>query len=194
VKKKIIKALSMTINIILMANLLIMVFLVISTKAAGGEPKAFGYQFKTVLSGSMEPTFDTGSIIAVKPVDETKKNNLKVNDVITFNQSETEVVTHRIIDVIKQESGTMYVTKGDNNKDKDLNPVLADNVTAVYADITLPYLGYLVNFAQSPKGTALLLIVPGILLIGYATLNVIQALRELEKKTKTVEEEPNKIA
>lgn len=32
-----------------------------------GEPQVFGYQLKTVLSGSMEPEIKTGSIIAVKP-------------------------------------------------------------------------------------------------------------------------------
>lgn len=193
-KRKTIKFLSTTVNIILMANLLIMVFLVISSKASGGEPKAFGYQFKSVLSGSMEPTFKTGSIIAVKPIDDKQKASLGEYDVITFNKSETEVVTHRIVDVIKQESGTLYVTKGDNNKDKDLSPVLSDNVLAKYEGFTIPYLGYLITFTQSPKGTALLLIVPGILLIGYAALNVMQALRELESKTKSVEDQPNKTA
>jgi signal peptidase I len=194
VKRKTLKFLSTAVNIILMVNLLIMVFLVISTKASGGEPKAFGYQFKSVLSGSMEPTFKTGSIIGVKPLDEKQKASLSKNDVITFNKSETEVVTHRIVDVIKQESGTLYVTKGDNNKDKDVSPVLSDNVLAEYDGFTIPYLGYLVTFAQSPKGTALLLIVPGILLLGYAALNVMQALRELESKTKPVEDQPNKTA
>ncbi|NMH67629.1 signal peptidase I [Bacillus sp. RO3] len=177
-----------------MANLLIMVFLVISSRASGGEPKAFGYQFKSVLSGSMEPTFKTGSIIAVKPLDENQKASLGENDVITFNKNETEVVTHRIIDVIKQESGTLYVTKGDSNKDKDLSPVLSDNVMAIYEGFTIPYLGYVVSFAQSPKGTALLLIIPGILLLGYAALNVMQALKELERKTKPVDDQPNKTA
>ena len=52
-----------------------MTFVVISSKASGGEPQVFGYQLKTVLSGSMEPAFNTGSIIAVKP--SRRSNNFK---------------------------------------------------------------------------------------------------------------------
>ena len=53
---------------VLFITLLFMLFVVISSRASGGEPAFNGYQLKTVLSGSMEPGIQTGSIIAVKPV------------------------------------------------------------------------------------------------------------------------------
>ena len=40
----------------------------------------------------MEPTFKTGSIIAVKPVENPA--NLKKDDVITFMESEIKVLLH----------------------------------------------------------------------------------------------------
>ncbi len=39
--------------------------------------------------------------------------------------------------------------KGDNNNGPDLEPVLADNVIGKYADITVPYAGYALNYANS---------------------------------------------
>ncbi len=182
--KKAIKIFSNLITAVLFINLILMAFLVVSSKASGGEPQAFGYQLKTVLSGSMEPTFKTGSIIAVKPVDSKERETLKKGDVITFQASEDKLVTHRIIGVKTSGNNVMYETKGDNNKTADMDPVLSANVKAVYSDFTIPYVGYFIDFAQSKKGSALLLIGPGLLLLGYAGFSIFQALRELDPKQK----------
>jgi signal peptidase I len=179
------KIISGAITTLLSIALLFMIFVVISSKASGGEPSFLGYQLKTVMSGSMEPTFKTGSIIAVKPLSDTK--NLKEKDVITFMQQDQSIVTHRIIKVIKQGNQVMYQTKGDNNKAPDFNPVQSQNVIAEYSGFTIPYLGYLINYAKSSKGTAILLIVPGVLLLIYSAVSIIGALRELDKTRKETE-------
>jgi signal peptidase I len=186
--KKAMKVLSGMITTVLFIVFLLMVFLVISSKASGGEPQAFGYQFKTVLSGSMEPTFMTGSVIAVQPV-ENPVATIKENDIITYVQEDESFVTHRVVEAIKNEERTMYRTKGDNNEDADTQPVLAENIRGVYTGITIPYLGYFIDFAKSGKGTAVLLIVPGILLLGYSGVSIYQAIREIEKKAKPQESE-----
>ncbi|MFZ3589655.1 hypothetical protein ACOI1C_10300 [Bacillus sp. DJP31] len=64
--------------------LFMMIFVVVSSRVTGTEPQLFGYQLKTVLSGSMEPGIQTGSIIAVK-VDEDMTRFQK-GDVITLNK------------------------------------------------------------------------------------------------------------
>ncbi|MCM3718508.1 signal peptidase I SipW [Fictibacillus phosphorivorans] len=176
------KILNGLLTVVLAITLLGMIFVVISTKSSGGEPKIFGYQLKTVLSGSMEPTFKTGSIIAVKPLKDT--SNLKKSDIVTFLQQDQTMVTHRIIEVIKNGEQTMYQTKGDNNKDVDGQPVLAQNVVAKYSDITVPYLGYFIDFAKSNKGTAMLLIIPGVLLLIYSAISILRALKELDRVNK----------
>jgi signal peptidase I len=163
-------------------SLLIMIISVISSKASGGEPQLFGYQFKTVLSGSMEPTFKTGSLILVEKLKETK--NLLKDDIITYKQDEKNVVTHRIVEVIKQEDKIMYRTKGDNNEDPDMNPVISENIVAKYTGITIPFVGYFLKYANTPIGTAILLILPGLLLLGYSALTIRGAIKEIEQKTK----------
>lgn len=182
--KKALNIFSNFITALLFLLLIFMAFMVISSKASGGEPQALGYQLKSVLSGSMEPTFRTGSIIAVKPLDEEAKKQLEKGDIVTFQASEDKLVTHRIIGVNTSGEHVMYETKGDNNKKADMEPALAENVKAIYKGFTIPYVGYFVNFAQSKGGSSLLLIIPGLLLLGYAGLSIFQAVRELDPKEK----------
>ncbi|MGX6442455.1 signal peptidase I SipW [Neobacillus sp. K501] len=180
--KTIKKVASNIITIILAALLIFMLFIVISSKAAGGEPQVFGYQLKTVLSGSMEPGIKTGSIIAVKLAGETDK--LKKGDVITFKMDEQNLATHRIIEVVKSGDQVMYRTKGDNNKTADLDPVLSQNVVAEYKGFTIPYLGYFMNFAQSKNGNLLLLVLPGLMLLAYSALTIWRTMSQVELKVK----------
>jgi signal peptidase len=177
--KKVWKIISNLITGVLFLLLIFMIFVVVSSKASGGEPNVMGYQLKTVLSGSMEPTFMTGSIIAVKPVENPVK--LKKDDIITFKESEDKLITHRIIDVNKVGEQTMYVTKGDNNNAKDGSQVLAQNVVAKYSGLTIPYIGYFLDYAKSKNGMALLLILPGILLLAYSGITIFKAIKELDK-------------
>jgi signal peptidase I len=187
--KKLRKMLSSLVTIILSITLLFMVFVVISSKVKGGEPSILGYQLKTVLSGSMEPTFKTGSIIAIKPLQSTI--DLKKGEVITFksNDDPSMLITHRIHDVMGSGKNITYVTKGDNNEDPDNAPVLPQNIVGEYQGFTIPYIGYLLNFGSSKIGSALLLILPGILILGYSIFTIWGLLTavEEEKKNKTVE-------
>jgi signal peptidase len=48
--------------------------LVIPAKISGEQPEIFGYQLKSVLSGSMEPGIQTGSVIAIKSLEEHSCN------------------------------------------------------------------------------------------------------------------------
>jgi len=113
-----------------------------------------GMQVFTVLSGSMEPTFQTGSLIYVKDVDH---RDLKEGDVITFMLSEDTVATHRIIGVVPDENDPAvirYRTKGDANDAEDGALVHYKNVlgTPVF---TIPKLGYVANYIQNPPGSYL---------------------------------------
>lgn len=166
---------------LLFAALIVMAVVVVTSKASGGEPEIAGYQLKTVLSGSMEPGIQTGSLIAVKPDGDMKR--FKDGDVITFMDEEEKLITHRITEVMASGEQVMYRTKGDNNNAEDLEPVLSENVVAKYTGFTIPYLGYLVNFAQSRNG-AFLLLIPGILLLCYSGLTIWRTLGEIEKQNK----------
>ncbi|PEB54129.1 signal peptidase I [Bacillus pseudomycoides] len=181
------KIISNFISFVLFALMVFLAFVVISSKASGGDPTIMGYQFKTVLSGSMEPTFLTGSVIAIEPTKDGSK--YQKGDVITFKENETKIVTHRIIDVKNVNGKVMYETKGDNNNGPDLKPVLAENVIGKYQDITVPYVGYLLNYANSKAGAALLLIIPGLFLLGYSAITIFSAIRSIDgdKKNKSAD-------
>lgn len=161
---------------ILFTLLLFTTFAIIAYKAAGGEPNILGYQIKTVLSGSMEPGIQTGSIIAIKPVEDP--NRFDKGDVITFQTKDNILITHRIVEV--KGDGQQYITKGDNNNAPDPEPVLAQNVIGEYTGWTIPYVGYGINFANSKQGAVLLLILPGMLLLLYACVTIWRALKLVE--------------
>lgn len=109
--------------------------------------KLFGFEIYTVLSGSMEPAYKTGSVVYVKGVD---VNTLKEGDPITFYLAGDTVATHRIVEV-NDDDGLSFTTKGDNNDIIDAAPVKADKVIGKPV-FTIPYLGYLSNFLQTSPG------------------------------------------
>ncbi|MGD6802216.1 signal peptidase I SipW [Rossellomorea aquimaris] len=170
----------------ILTGVLILLFIIVgysmvANKVTGGEPKIFGYQLKTVLSGSMEPKIKTGSIIAVKPV--TDGTKFKSGDVITFISAADHdmLITHRIKEVMGNGENVSYITKGDNNEGADKEPVLAPNIVGEYKGFTIPYVGYLINFGQTKTGSALLLILPGLLILGYSFVTLWKAISEVDK-------------
>lgn len=113
--------------------------------------RLIGFQVFTVLSGSMEPTYHVGSLIYVKDVDYTE---LEAGDVITFMLDEDTVATHRIVEVVPDETDSSvlrFKTKGDANTAEDGSLVHYKNVigTPVF---TIPKLGYVANYIQNPPG------------------------------------------
>ncbi|MGP4061071.1 signal peptidase I SipW [Halobacillus sp. H74] len=174
--------LSTAMTFLLYGILIFMVVIVAVSKISGGESTFMGYQLKTVLSGSMEPTFQTGSIIAVEPTEDGA--TYKKGDVITFLKEEGVLVTHRILEVKGSGENTSYITKGDNNDGADLEPVLASNVVAKYVDFTVPYIGYVMDFANSKLGSLLLLVVPGVGLFSYGCYSIWREISKLDDKSK----------
>jgi len=160
--------------------LIVMASAVIVSKASEGEPTFFGFQMKGVLSGSMEPTFQTGSVIAIKPGGDM--NRFQKGDVITFKIDDETLVTHRVVEVLKNGTHVSYVTKGDNNQKADPQPVLADNVVGEYTGYTIPSLSYILDFVRSKTGAVSLMILPGVLLLGYSIISIRKAIHQLESK------------
>lgn len=113
--------------------------------------RLIGLQPYVVLSGSMYPTYDVGSLIYVKSVD---YKQLKPGDPITYMVSDDTVVTHRIVEVVPDdtEPDTLwFVTKGDANATEDGAPVHYRNVIGKPV-FSIPYLGYVSHYIQSPPG------------------------------------------
>lgn len=110
--------------------------------------RLFGMQLYIVQSGSMEPEYQTGSLIYVKEKD---VDELVEGDVITFHLSQDIIATHRIVEVIKEDGNVNYRTKGDANDTVDGSLVNEKDVIGTPV-ATIPYLGYFVNYIQQPPG------------------------------------------
>lgn len=118
-------------------------------------PRLFGIKPFVVLSGSMEPTVPTGSVVFV----DTRDRDVSEGDIITYSLAVSEdegvYVTHRVHAIT--EDGLIQ-TKGDNNEDPDgyLEP---EGVTGTVS-FHLPYLGYALDLLQ---GTGYVLVMIWIL-------------------------------
>ena len=115
-----------------------------------------------VLTASMTPAIAPGDVVIV---DERDPSSIAEGDVITFVRGGSEVpVTHRVIDVVDGPTGIAFETQGDANGGPDASLVPGENVLGVVA-ITIPYIGYVIQFADSPAGFAALVVVPFGLLV-----------------------------
>ncbi|MCA1055230.1 signal peptidase I [Rossellomorea aquimaris] len=176
---------SKTLYALFILLMLLALYSVISSRVSGGEPEIFGYQVKSVLSGSMEPSIRTGSIIAIeKTIDPTK---YKKGDVLTFKSIDdpNTLITHRVIEVKTIDSQIHYVTKGDNNDANDREPIPSHNVVGEYKGFTVPFIGKVFSFYNTDAGKIVFLIIPGIMLIGWAILTAWKAIAAIEEKEGT---------
>ena len=125
-------------------------------------PRLAGYEGYVVVSGSMEPTIPTGSIIYSKRIDPV---TLQTGDIIVFTDEArgTTPITHRV--VINDHSAGTITTKGDANENEDINPVTFDSgVGKVAAHV--PRIGFTVAMFTTVLGkiAAALMLLEGWLL------------------------------
>ena len=97
-------------------------------------PLLLGLKSYQISSSSMSPVLNKGDIIYVKAVDSQK---LKVGDIITFHQENSNlIVTHRISRIDKAD-GLIY-TIGDRNKSEDPNTITYDDIIGLYVNYKIP--------------------------------------------------------
>lgn len=138
-----------------------------------------------VSSGSMEPAVKMGSVILTK-----RQPMYRVNDVIAFrrNDSSDTIVTHRVALAYRSEEfwkELTYLTRGDANKDFDQERVRDSGVVGKVL-FSMPYLGYGVNAAKTPKGFIAFVIIPATIIV-YEEIKALSAelknaLRKIKQK------------
>lgn len=137
-------------------------------------PITGNYKVMVVQSGSMAPEIRMGAIVMVKPM-----SDYKIGDIITFQAGRNkEPITHRIYDIKVVDGQPVYITKGDANNAPDQREVQKREIVGKVL-IDIPYLGYVISFAQKPLGFALIIIVPAALIIADEIKKIIQ---EVKKK------------
>ena len=107
-----------------------------------------------VVSGSMEPVFYRGDIVAIQKADllgihEFNPEDVQVGDIVVYDaQWFDQPVIHRIINITEINGTTMYVIKGDNNNSPDPYYVTSDQIkekVVTLGDnlVVIPKIGYL---------------------------------------------------
>lgn len=133
----------------------------------------------TVLSGSMEPSVHTGSLIFIKPT-----NNYKVGDIVTRKTSDAKVtVTHRISEKKVIDGKTIFNTKGDANNSDDNEKVTPEMIVG-RVFLNIPYLGYAVGFAKTKHGLIIIILIPALIIIFDELVKIKNEVINIIKKKK----------
>ena len=162
-----------------LSTLIVIAVVALAILLAGG--RIVGLTPYVVLSGSMEPTYHTGSLIYDKKVDPF---TLKEGDVITFMVSEDTLATHRIVGVVpdEDEPGTIrFRTKGDANDAEDGTLVHYKNVVGTPV-FTIPYLGYFSNWITHAPGKYIAITAAVVFLILLFLPDMLKKADEADKK------------
>lgn len=147
------------------AAVLLVVAPFVVTAAPGVVGAEHGY---VVLSDSMEPAISAGDVVIVE---EVPPEEIDEGDVITFrapaggqfDEGGAERVTHRVVEVVREDGQRRFRTRGDANEEADPELVGPGDVVGEVA-FAIPYVGYVVQFANSGPGLLALVVVPAVLL------------------------------
>ena len=161
-------ALSGVLSVLMWAVLLVVVAAVAVLVVV---PKALGGTTLTVLTGSMEPTFSPGDVVAVRTVSDPAAE-VHVGDVVTFQpvSGDPTLVTHRVVAKRISAAGTTFVTRGDANGADD-DPIEPAQIQAV-AVYSVPWVGHVSLWLGERKGLAVALVAAA--LLGYAAVMILR--------------------
>ncbi len=161
-------ALSGVLSVLMWAVLLVVVAAVAVLVVV---PKALGGTTLTVLTGSMEPTFSPGDVVAVRTVSDPA-TEVHVGDVVTFQpvSGDPTLVTHRVVAKRISAAGTTFVTRGDANGADD-DPIEPAQIQAV-AVYSVPWVGHVSLWLGERKGLAVALVAAA--LLGYAAVMILR--------------------
>ncbi len=157
--------------------ILIILFSFSALLAVSLLPMSGNYQFLSVLSGSMEPQINTGSLIFIK-----SENSYAVGDVVTrLGDKKKSTITHRIVSMEEEDGVTYFQTRGDANDAPDSKHVTQDMIFGkVVFDI--PLMGYVINFVWTRNGLIIFIIIPALVIIFGEAWRVKKELQYIKKK------------
>ncbi len=151
----------------------------LSVKTNKDVANIFGRGFLPVISDSMEgnnsDSFDKGSLVFVKLLSESQKEDLEIGDIVTFYDLNLAALnTHRVVYVTpsyivtqgdKAAASAPYVIGGDNTG-VQYEIVTYDNIKAIRTG-DIGGVGSAVSYLQTPTGFAIFVIAPVVLLLAY---------------------------
>ena len=164
--------------------LAVIALLTVVLTPAGEAPSVFGYSAMRVLTGSMEPSIKTNSLVVVE---KTSPEQISKGDIISFYSAdpslEGAINTHRVEDVINDNGEYSFVTKGDANPIADMYNVTQENLVGkvIFSSYAL---GAAVAFLTKPIAFLLIVILP---LAGMTVYNLYKVVHSANKVLKEEE-------
>jgi signal peptidase I len=125
-------------------------------------PALTGYRSMTVLTGSMEPTLETGSVVVDEVIHPTEA---RVGDIVTFTDpaNSKRQITHRLRSARVEGNTAHMVTKGDANDTVETWDVPVDGEIGRVI-FHVPKLGYARALVGTRQGYVILMV--ALLLLG----------------------------
>ncbi len=77
-----------------------------------------GVKIFYVTTGSMKPSIRPGDLVVSVPV-----RKVSSGDIVSFEQNNGTIVTHRVVGISENTKASYFETKGDNNSNSDPYPV-----------------------------------------------------------------------
>lgn len=179
-KKALIKIINVIIDIVVILVLIVSIFIVTLslTSKSSGVPNILGVAPLSVQSNSMEDTFSTGDLILAEVTNDPEET-YEVGDIVTFPiliNGESVLNTHRIVEVIDDDSITYYRTQGDNkdtNPEPDTDLQSASTIVAKYTGTKIPGIGNVLTFIRTQLGFFLCVLLPMIIFFVYEAIRVV---------------------
>ena len=184
--------------LVIVAGFLLYYFVSVKLYAQKGEAYKPAFSLYTILSPSMEPNIKVYDVIFDVNVDSPE--DIKEGDVITFISTATltkgMTITHRVVQIIQDENGYSYMTKGDNNLANDGAAVPFDNVLGKVL-FKIPQLGRVQEFLGTKGGWLIVVVIPALIVIISDILkifrlqsskNQVESYEQKEKKKKQEEQ------
>jgi signal peptidase I len=144
-----------------------------------------GYSIMKVVTGSMEPSVNTGDYILIS----RDISGLETGDIICFYSEDIDIYgkpnTHRIVRI---QSDGSYVTKGDANKYEDSVTVTADKIIGKYVG-KVRLLRWLNSFASGRKIMMLFVMIPLLGISIYEAVTVSRIKRQSDEEIKAAAED-----
>lgn len=115
----------------------------------GLGPHVAGYRTATVLSGSMRPTINEGSVVVVTPM---PASELREGHVLMYRipEEDRRVVAHRVVEMLEGGERPIVRTQGDANPEPDAWVARLEGDTLWRVRGSVPKLGFAVQTLREP--------------------------------------------
>ncbi len=154
------------VRLVLASGLIVMLA---GVSSVGLQFERRGGQILTVQTNSMKPVYQTGDAIIAWRIDPA---NLQIGDVVSYRslRDPRVVVSHRIVAIDSKRS--RFVTKGDALNASD--PAISGQAMIGRVTAVAPGLGRLLTWLRSPLGVAIVVYVPGLIILSVQTRRLIR--------------------